>query len=158
MVNKYVVGKAVLDEVRKDTANDLTLFNTKGTSLVKTLYDLGAFSDSELDNALEQAVFNEARVAIKIMKRNHEYADHSCVYPQHLAYAIEKKALSWGELRVVRKHLDHVKTLDEFVKTYRTENVVLSLRDKLLNPKPHEFSGSGDSDIDLEHPACCCGH
>jgi len=138
MVNKYTIGRAVLDEVRKDTANDLSVFSV-GTSLIKTLYDLGAISDNQLDEALEQAVFNEAHAAVKMMQKSRSYkvyADHSTASPEYLVYAIKEKGLNWRELRVIRKHLEHKKTLDEFVKTYSPENVIETLKEKVLHPKP----------------------
>jgi hypothetical protein len=124
----------------------------KGTSLVKTLYDLGTINDTELDEALRQVVFNEARLAVKNMDRSNfpydVYADHVICFPEHLAYAIKEKGLNRRELRVIKKHLDHEKTLDEFVENHSSERVISSLKESILNPKPFEFSSEGGANIE----------
>ena len=161
MTLKYAAGRAVLEEIRKSTANDLLLSDRSNASFLNSLYDSGAIKEKDFIQALEQAVFNEAKAAVKVMGRpNPIYripVDLSCT-PKYLVYSIEHGVLNENELEFIRGRLGGSGKLEEFVKENSQSNVLESLRERLLNPKPLEFSGSGDSYADVKHPACCCGH
>jgi hypothetical protein len=161
MTLKYAAGRAVLDQIRKSTTNDLLICDRSNAPVLKSLYDSGAIKEKDLIPALEKAVFNEAHQAVKIMRRqNPSYripVDLSC-NPKYLVYSIEHGVLNEEELGFIKSRLGGNGKLEEFVKENSQSNVLESLRERLLNPQPLVFSGSGDHDGDIEHPACSCGH
>lgn len=125
-------AKGILAEIRSSYASHIINTDLE-RNILRGLYEKSWISNLELEGALLSAVVNEARRSIVHMGRTGEYADHACVYPEHLAYALEKDLLSRREKRIVKRHLDHQKTIEEFCQRYHSPNLLSDLREKLLN-------------------------
>ena len=82
------------------------------------------------------------------------YADHvGC--PEFLAYALEQGVFSRRQIRKIP--FDHGDTPESYIKQYGREDLIESLKQNLLNPKPIPKSKSqstyqGDFD---SCPSCC---
>lgn len=154
MTLKYMAGRAVLHEIEKSSVNDLLLSDRSNAPVLKALYDSGAIREKDFMHSLEQAIFNDVREGINVLKRpNPTYripVDMSC-NPSYLVYAISQNVLSEEEIKIIKDRLGGSGKLEDFVKEHTSSNVLESLRERLLNPKPLEFSGSGDS---TDHCAC----
>ncbi len=148
-------AKGVLEYIASESANDLLVFRRTQQPILSMLYESSAgISDFSLYRALEQSIFNEAKDSVKRLQSGSEkYTDHACVHPQHIAYAIQHDALNRSELKVLKRHLDHQKTLAGFCEHYKSEKAVESLKQKLLTA-PEKPSETPDVDCD-PHPCCC---
>lgn len=126
-------ARGILEAIRDSYASSIISTHPSERIIIRSLYEQNLLSNLELEDALLSAVRNDAKEAVICMRRTGAYADHACVYPEHLAWALEKDLLSWREKRVVRKHLDHQKTIEGFCQRYKSPNLLSDLKKKLLN-------------------------
>lgn len=152
------VENSVLEAIKRSDASSLERANKLERELLKSLKQVNPAFQSQLDSAIESAVLNEAKRAISWMQKTGGYADHSCVHPEYLAYAIKYDLLSWCEKRIVEKHLDEEKSLDEFCSRYSPDKVAEFLGNNLLNPEmaPEVRLSQGDTRDYDPHPVCLC--
>jgi hypothetical protein len=164
-LNDIIKNATVVDMQRCEAIflsfNSLSHYFERNHDTVKLLYDNNILTDKDIDLVLEEKVLNEAKIYVDMMgreltyipggetTRSQSYADH-VLRTDFLAYALAKKALSNKEISKIT--FDHGENLDSFVQRYGKNDLIPSLRNELLNPKPKP-----EIKYD-EHPTCSMMH
>lgn len=154
---KSAVRDAALGEIKRmrlsiglyTSARNVDIHN-----LLAYLHKHQIIDDASIEGALEEVVFAEARNDYNFLTRRNNvapykiWADH-VGRPECLAYALQKGQFTDREIRKIP--FDHGETAQTFTATYGRQNLLATLREELLNPKPlPDFGGDYDP-----HPACC---
>jgi len=122
----------ILNDIREN-AGWVDLYSVRKQNLLLYAHRKGLVNDSDIDDALEQGVFENARRFYKQVVAGREYPDH-VAFPEFLVYGILNNQFS--EQEVGRIKFDHEKDVAEFCRTYGIPNLIGGLRQKLLTPKP----------------------
>ena len=141
-----------IEELKHVAINNLNYYARKNGDAVNYLHNLKIIDNSSIENALEEAVFTQARNDYEMMiKKGREHtiwADH-VLRPECLAYALNKGKFSQTEIDQIP--FDHNSNAETFTKRYHKKNLLIILRGELLNPKPVSKV--------KEFKSCCdCGH
>ena len=98
------------------------------------LYNKKIIDNTSIENALEIAVFNQARKDYNIMTKKRKnypiFADH-IGSPECFAYALKKNKFSKRE--IIKIPFDHGDTIKTYIQRHSKENLLSIIREKLLN-------------------------
>ena len=135
---KDALKTAVIEDLKKVRILTLDSYARQNQETLAFLYEHGIIDDSSIEKALEEAIFRQARQDYEIMTRKGKpyiiwAADH-VGSPECFAYALERGEFSRREIK--RIPFDHGDTVETFPQDYGKENLLSSLREELLNPKP----------------------
>jgi hypothetical protein len=152
---------ALNDKLRTETIQDLNqidlyeidTYAKKNKNNLSFLYNQGIIDDLSIESALEVAVLNQAIQDYNIMTNEDRkvsiYADH-IDRPDCFAYALQKDIFSNTEIK--RIPFDHGQTVETYTQRYGKENLLSTLREELLNPKPLQKSEKNY----YPHHICSC--
>jgi hypothetical protein len=144
----------VLEDIKEMRVLFINNYARENGTIIKQLYEQEIINDNSIEEALEKAVFKQARTDYKIMINKssgplYMYADHvgrtDC-----LAYALEHNQFTDKEIKNIP--FDHGLNIDTYVQRYGKENLLSILKEDLFNPKPLPDFGEYDP-----HPCCSCG-
>ena len=138
--------------LRELSLRDLYSMDSSDLYLFKHLYNENIIDDVSIEGSLEKAVIERARKDYRLAIRTGNdviFPDHF-LRPEIFAYALSKKVFSDRELNKVR--FDHGENPEIFQTTYGKDNLLATLREELLNPKPLPKFSSGDDCV------LCCHH
>ena len=130
---RQALRTAAINELKSISITGLNLYALANEETIALLYREGIIDNASIDNALEQAVFSQAREDYRLMTKQGTYADH-VGSPESLAYAMKGDRFSPKETG--RFNFDHGDTPETFIEQYYREDFLPSLRVKLLHPEP----------------------
>lgn len=150
------VKGVVLEDISKRAIISCS-YDENSRNFVKYLLSSGILKDTEIDSLIEGTVISEAVKGYNKLLHNQSrgltcYPDHD-IMPEYLAYAIKNNKLP-ANLDMNQIKFDHGETPDSFAKQYCPDNLIVKLRENLLNPKPLP---AWDGDYD-PHPVCLDCH
>jgi len=147
-----------LDDLEGMPLSFFDAYSRKNSETFNFLYSQKILDNESIDAALEKAVIKQAKNDYDFMlsvKHRVVYADHAGV-PEYLAYALDKKVFSEKEIKKIP--FDHGQNAEIFVKDYLKKDLISSLRNTLLSPKPIiKYSKRTMAEYFSDsHPCCSC--
>lgn len=131
------------DKLKEETFRDLKKIRLSGIGFyedisirLKSLYNQNKIDDSSVENALEVAVLNQARLDYEFMTNENRIYNS---YPDKLGrtdcfvYALLKNEFSAEEIEKIP--FDHGDTLYTYVQEYYKEDLISSIREEILHQK-----------------------
>jgi len=136
-----ILAQATIKELENLDLVGLVFYSINNHQVLALLHDNGILDNPSIERVLKNIVITQAKkdYSYVVTKRNHP--DHVAM-PECLAYAIQHKIFSPEE--ITRIPFDHAETPEIFCQTYGKENLLTSLRENLLNPKPLPDLGGAD--------------
>lgn len=151
---KESLKTTVIEELKQVSINGLNFYARTNADVLTALYSIGVIDDSSIEGALEEAVFRQAQIDYYFLtgRKSHTWADH-VGRPECLAYALTHGKFS--PKQISRIPFNSGDSAETFLGRYGKENLLVHLREELLNPPPLPES-LFEKYTDL-HPACS-GH
>lgn len=130
--------KAAIENLKRVNINMLNTYARTNGSTLNFLYNRGTIDAYSIEEALEHAVFNQARQDIRLMENHEDYTLYidDLGRPECIAYALGKNKLSKREIEKI--NFNHGRTVETFSQKYG--NLLSILRNELLNPKHPKLS------------------
>ncbi len=150
------VAKVALEDLATTPMFIFDEYARKNTELFNFLYTNKAIDDISLDASLEQTVIKQAKMIYECIfsfQFRNVSIDHigrsDC-----FAYALNNKVFS--EKEIAKIPFDYNQNVESFSKQYYDKELLSSLREQLLNPKPLPEVLLNTSKHYDEHPVCDC--
>jgi hypothetical protein len=149
--------QSALEDLSNTSLSFFDSYSRKNSEAFNFLYSKKILDNESIDNALEKAVIKQAKDDYNFMmsiKHRVVYADHAGV-PEYLAYALDKKVFSEKEIKKIP--FDHGQNAEIFIKDYFKKDLISSLRNNLLSPKPMvKYSKQTMAEYFSDPHPCCC--
>jgi hypothetical protein len=137
MTLKDKIKTTIIKDLKQIDILFLNNYAMQNKDILNLLYDKGVIGNTLIENALEQAVFHQARndydTLIAEDKDITPYTDH-VEKPDCLAYALSKGKFSKEEIEKIP--FSDGDTIKKFTKGHSKKGLLSVLREGLLNPKP----------------------
>lgn len=120
----------MLDEISKIRLNQLNDYARANQNTLKTIYDKGIIDDKNIKEALITPV--TVRIWEDLYLLTKDFVFENLPNPELIAYALEHNMFSEEQLKIIP--LDQGDTFQTIIDMYGKEDLLDSLKEKLLNP------------------------
>lgn len=157
MVVREKLRKYVLGSLKNVGVLNPENYGRKNHAFFNRLYSRNIIDDSFIEGGLEFSVFKRARRDYNILrKRNYQgysnFAD-DVGSTQAFGYALANGLFSDKEIKKIP--FERGDSLENFILKYGSRDILSSIKDKILNPKPESDHRSELGPEDLDHCVTC---